>query len=173
MSRARQGQPSTSAMPRRGAAHRRRAVIALAALALGLALAPAGSPSSAAGNQPDRLVIPRLHLNDAIGTSVDAGPALYPGSGKPGEPYTIAIAGHRTTHTRPFWSLDLLKRGDRISIVRGGVRFAYVVTASLVVDPTDWSVMRELGYERLVLTTCNPRFSARERLVVIAKAAGR
>jgi sortase A len=153
----------------------RRAIALFAALgiALALGLAPAGTAASRAAPPGDRLIIPRLHLDDPLGTSVDAGPAFYPGSGRPGERYTIAIAGHRTTHTHPFWSLNLLVKGDRIVIVAGGRRHSYLVTGSRAVAPTDWSVARERGYERLILTTCTPRFSARQRLVVFASAVRR
>jgi LPXTG-site transpeptidase (sortase) family protein len=72
--------------------------------------------------------------------------------------------------TRPFWSLDALRRGDRIVLSWRGLRHVYVVTGSRVVAPTYWSIARERGYEGLILTTCTPRFSARERLVVFAAA---
>jgi LPXTG-site transpeptidase (sortase) family protein len=149
----------------------RRATVLFAALGMALVLAAGGTAASRSPRSGDRLIIPRLHLNDRIGSSIDLGPAFYPGSGRPGEPYTIAIAGHRTTHTHPFWSLDLLTRGDRIVIVSHGLRHVYVVSRSRVVDPTDWSIARERGYERVILTTCTPRFSARERLVVFASVA--
>jgi sortase A len=149
----------------------RRALASLAAVVLMLALTAAGAAASPAAPR-DRLIISRLHLNAPLGTRLDTGPAFYPGSGRPGQPYTIAIAGHRTTHTHPFWSLNLLARGDRIVIVARGVRHVYVVTSSRVVAPTDWSVAVERGHERLILTTCTPRFSARERLIVFARVAG-
>ena len=152
----------------------RGAIVGLAAIAYALILA-ATSSAAAAGNppQPDRLIIPQLHLNDQIGTSIDAGPAFYPGSAHPGQPHTIAIAGHRTTHSRPFWSLDRLSKGDRIVIVSRQVRHLYVVTGSRIVAPDDWSVTKEHGYERVILTTCTPRFSAKHRLVVFAIPTGR
>jgi LPXTG-site transpeptidase (sortase) family protein len=146
----------------------RRALIPLAVVGL-LALIASGPAATAQPPSP-RLVIPRLQLDDPLGTSLDAGPAFYAGSGRPGEPYTIAIAGHRTTHTRPFWSLDLLGKGDRIVIVWNGKQHVYLVTGSRVVTPANWSIAKEQGRERLILTTCTPRFSARERLVVFANA---
>ncbi len=161
--------PTTSELPwLRG----RTAVVAAIAYALILAAssnaaAPGGTPAAA------RLVIPRLHLNDQIGTRIDAGPAFYPGSARPGEPHTIAIAGHRTTHSRPFWSLDALSKGDRIVIISRHVRHLYIVTGSRIVAPHDWSITNEHGYERVILTTCTPRFSARYRLVVFALPAER
>jgi sortase A len=148
-----------------------RRAIALTVLGLTLALVGVGTAGSRAAPPGDRLIIPRIQLNEPLGTDVNAGPAFYPGSGRPGEPYTIAIAGHRTTHTRPFWSLDVLTRGDKVMIVSRGVRHVYVVTGTRVVEPTNWGVASERGHERVILTTCTPRFSARERLVVYAKVA--
>jgi sortase A len=147
--------------------------VSTAAVGPGPARTRPGTATSRAALPRHRLIIPRLHLNDRLGTSVDAGPAFYPGSGRPGEPYTIAIAGHRTTHTRPFWSLNSLVKGDRITIISRGTRHVYLVTGSRVVAPTDWSVAGEQGRERLILTTCTPRFSARQRLVVFARVAAK
>jgi sortase A len=151
----------------------RRATLLLVALGLAFSLATSAAADSRASASGDRLIIPRLHLNDPLGTEVDAGPAYYRGSGRPGQPYTIAIAGHRTTHTRPFWSLDLLIKGDRIVMVSRSVRHVYIVTGSRVVSPSDWSIAKEQGRERVILTTCTPRFSARQRLVVFARVAVR
>jgi LPXTG-site transpeptidase (sortase) family protein len=142
----------------------RKVSVTAATIVVALAFAAGAS----AGEPAARLIVPKLHLNAPVGRIVDAGPAFYPGSGRPGQPYTIAVAGHRTTHTRPFWSLDALQHGDRIVLVWRGARHVYVVTASRIVAPNDWSITRERGYERLILTTCTPRFSAAHRLVVFA-----
>jgi sortase A len=138
---------------------------ALAVLACAVLPAPASATPAGAGA---RLIIPRLKLDDPVGSQLARGPAFYPTSARPGQPYTVAIAGHRTTHTHPFWSLNLLRRGDAIEVVWHGRRHIYRVTSTRAVAPTDWSVVRDRGYERLILSTCTPRFSARERLVVTA-----
>ena len=38
-----------------------------------------------------------------------------------------------------------------------------------IVDPSDLSVLRRVGRDRLILSACHPRFSARERIVVFAR----
>lgn len=116
-----------------------------------------------------RLVIPRLHLDDSVGTNLSSGPAFYPRTGRPGGSSTIAIAGHRTTHTHPFWSLDELRAGDRIVLRWRGRSYRFRVTGARVVAPTDWGAVGEVGHERLVLSTCTPRFSAAKRLIVYAQ----
>jgi sortase A len=47
-------------------------------------------------------------------------------------------------------------------------RFTYVVQQQRVVAPTDWSITENVGYERLVLSACNPLYSASQRIVVFA-----
>src|SRR6476646_323003 len=141
----------------------RKVSVTAATIVVALAFAAGAS----AGAPAARLIVPKLHLNVPVGRIVDAGPAFYPGSGRPGQPYTIAIAGHRTTHTRPFWSLDQVARGDKIVIVWHGRPHPYTVTSTRVVAPSDWSAAEDLGHERLILSTCTPRFTARQRLIVI------
>jgi sortase A len=48
-------------------------------------------------------------------------------------------------------------------------RFLYIVQYHRIVDPTAWWVTRNVGYDRLVLSACDPLFSAARRLVVFAR----
>jgi sortase (surface protein transpeptidase) len=43
------------------------------------------------------------------------------------------------------------------------------VTSKQIVSPTDATVVRPSDIAEVVLTTCNPRFSAAERLIVYAE----
>jgi LPXTG-site transpeptidase (sortase) family protein len=47
--------------------------------------------------------------------------------------------------------------------------FTYEVTRKQIVLPTDATIVRPNDVAELVLTTCNPRFSAAERLIVYAE----
>ncbi len=91
----------------------------------------------------------------------------------PGEQGRVIISGHRTTFGQPFWDLDKLKPGDEILIrTRGWGDFTYLVTDTEIVLPTSREIaVPDPPGERaeMVLTTCNPRFSAAERLVVHAE----
>ena len=80
-----------------------------------------------------------------------------------------AIAGHRTTYLHPFYNLNELVPGDPITIVTLQGIFLYHVTGSLAVPPTDVSVVDQTRTPTLTLTTCNPRYSASQRLVVHAR----
>ncbi len=120
------------------------------------------------------LKIPRLRLDMVIveGTGTDdlkKGPGHYPGTAFPWEAHgRVAIAGHRTTYLRPFWSLDRLSPGDPIRIQTEFGTFVYRVVESRVVPPGALWVARQTRAPTLVLTTCDPRFSASHRLAVFA-----
>jgi sortase A len=125
------------------------------------------------GSPVGLLRIPKISLDKVIveGTSTNdlrQGPGHYPGTPLPGEQGNAAVAGHRTTYGAPFYNLDRLVPGDPIDVTTVQGRFTYRVTRTLVVSPTDTSVVANTATPELTLTTCNPRFSASQRLVVHA-----
>jgi LPXTG-site transpeptidase (sortase) family protein len=119
---------------------------------------------------PPSLWIERLRLKSPIfaPSRLDRGPAWWPITGRPGGGDTIAVAGHRTTHSRPFYFLERLRRGDRVSIAYLGRTYVYRVTRSRVLPSGNLHIADAVGHERLLLTACTPRGSARFRLVVEA-----
>jgi sortase A len=116
--------------------------------------------------------IPAIHVHEQVTANLDAGPAWWTVTGRPGGGDTVAIAGHRTTHTRPFHDLDKLKPGDRIYVRWSGRSRAYVVTSRRVVSVHNLHIGDAVGHERLVLTACARRdgtpTSASWRIVVYA-----
>jgi LPXTG-site transpeptidase (sortase) family protein len=124
------------------------------------------------------LTIPRLHESETFRQGVDAsvlqyGPGHYPMTHLPGQAGTVAIAGHRTTHTHPFLHLNALRGNDRIFITAFGRRFTYRVYAMKIVRPTEvWVLMLRSHVPRLVLTACHPPHLATFRLVVFARQIG-
>jgi sortase A len=96
------------------------------------------------------------------------GPGHYERTALPGEVGNVGIAGHRTTYLHPFWGLNTLKRGDLIELQTRRGTFRYAVRWQRVVSPTGYWVLKRTKVPSLTLTTCHPRFSARERLIVRA-----
>jgi sortase A len=90
----------------------------------------------------------------------------------------MAIAGHRTTYGAPFGDLDQLTVGDTITVTGlDKVTWKYRVNKDpFAVDPNDGSVLEAVadpsrtGHSKatLTLTTCNPKYSASQRLIVQA-----
>lgn len=121
-----------------------------------------------------RLSIPKIGANYLFveGTnesSLQEGPGHYPPTALPGLGRTVAIAGHRTTYLAPFRHIDALSPGDRIVLTMPYGRFVYTVQFTRIVRPTSWWITRNVGYDRLVLSACNPVFSAAQRIVVFAR----
>jgi sortase A len=135
-----------------------------------------------AGDPVGRLKIPRIHLDRLVQQGVGgragldpsgdrallrSGPVHYGLTPLPGAGAPFAVAGHRTTYGAPFYRLDTLRRGDRITFETPYARFRYAVAKTTVVLPGNIGVLRNRGYG-LVLTTCTPLYSASHRLIVWA-----
>jgi sortase A len=101
--------------------------------------------------------------------SLQKGPGHYPQTAFPGLRQTVAIAGHRTTYLAPFRRLNDMRAGDRIVLTMRYARFTYAVQRIQIVTPTSWWIIKNQGYERLVLSACNPLYSAAQRIVVFAR----
>jgi sortase A len=81
----------------------------------------------------------------------------------------VAIAGHRTTYLAPFRYLNELRPGDPIVVTMPYGKFTYSVQYQRIVKPTQVSVIDDVGYDRLVLSACNPLYSAAQRIIIFAR----
>jgi sortase A len=123
-----------------------------------------------------RLVIAKLGVSFEVVQGTDTGdlelgPGHYAATSFPGLAGTVAIAGHRTTYLAPFRNLNELHAGDRIELQMPYATFVYVVQRQQIVKPDAWWITRNIGYERLVLSACNPLYSASQRIAVFARLA--
>ena len=124
-----------------------------------------------------RIVIPAIDARFAMveGTSPDVlrkGPGRYPETAFPGQDRTVAVAGHRTTYGAPFRRLDDLRAGDEIRLEMPYATFSYRVEGTRIVLPHERWILRSVGYERVVLTACEPLYSAAKRIVVFGRLRG-
>ncbi len=131
------------------------------------------TPPPALGGPVGNISIPKIGLSMMVveGTGeaqLEMGPGHYPGTPLPGEQGNAAVAGHRTTYLHPFYDLNDLVPGDAINVVTLQGIFLYHVTSSQAVSPNDVAVVAATRFPELTLTTCNPRYSASQRLVVQA-----
>jgi sortase A len=121
------------------------------------------------------LRIPKIDMDVVVieGTDIrdlKKGPGHYRDTAYPWEDEgKVGIAGHRTTYGAPFWSLDRLRRGDRVNVATEFGTFEYRVTRTREVLPTETDILKQTKDPTLVLTTCTPRFSAARRLIVFAE----
>lgn len=119
--------------------------------------------------------IPRLGVETVVvegttASALKAGAGHYPSTPLPCEVGNVAIAGHRTTYGRPFHDVDQLEPGDRITLRTPVGTCTYEVRETpFIVAPTAVEVVANTPEEaRLTLTTCHPKGSARQRLIVTA-----
>jgi sortase A len=104
------------------------------------------------------------------------GPGHYPETPLPGQKGNAAIAGHRTTYGAPFNRIDELNPGDEIFVTTVQGEFRYVVKDTegdgdghQIVAPSAVEVLEDKGDNRLTLTACHPKLSARQRIFVVAE----
>lgn len=124
------------------------------------------------------LEIPKLDVKILVveGTTpsaLRAGAGHYIDSPLPGEPGNVAIAGHRTTYGRPFNRMDELAEGDLVTLTTPFAKHTYAAVGAFdghdnpwIVPPTDFSVVEKTPGNMLTLTTCHPKGSARQRLIM-------
>jgi len=131
-------------------------------------------PPAPTGSFVAVIKIPKINLEKYVveGTGVPdlkKGPGHYVNTPLPGQPGNAAIAGHRTTYGAPFGDIGELGEGDEIDVTTKQGSFRYKVTNKHVVSPSDVSVLNQTSDNRLTLTTCNPKYSAAQRLIVVAQ----
>jgi sortase A len=105
------------------------------------------------------------------------GPGHIPGTALPGEIGNVVISGHRTTYGAPFSRFDELRPGDAVVLESRDHWFTYRITGSQIVAPTASEVTLPVPGDPtavptrrlLTMTTCNPKYSARQRLIVSAE----
>jgi sortase A len=128
---------------------------------------------------------------EGTGTSdLEKGPGHYPGTAFPGQVGNFAVAGHRTTYLHPFYNINELKRGDAIVLETKTMWFTYTVENAPpaegyphvpfheIVNPSEVAVAYPVpdqsnpdatpSLKMLTFTSCNPRYSAAQRIVVHA-----
>jgi sortase A len=135
------------------------------------------APPPPAGEAVAIIKIPKIGVEKAVveGTGVPdlkKGPGHYIGTPMPGQPGNAAIAGHRTTYGAPVNRIDELQPGDPIIVTTRQGSFRYEMAQQEIVKPADVHVLDPTPDNRLTLTSCNPKYSARQRIVVVARLVG-
>lgn len=142
------------------------------------------------GDSLTRIKIPAIGVDVVVvqGTSASAlraGAGHYPETPLPCEEGNVGIAGHRTTYGKPFANVDRLKPGDSIILETPVGTCTYEVSqapegrsranelgAAFVISPSDISVVnqpKDPDAKQLTLTSCHPKHSAKQRIVISAK----
>ena len=130
-----------------------------------------------------RLRIPDLKVDVLVveGTTpaaLKAGAGHYVGTAMPGQAGNVSIAGHRTTYGRPFNRIDEMRPGSVIYLDTPFATYEYKTMATFdgksganprAVHPDDFGVVappKDPAAKWLTLTTCHPKGSAKQRLIL-------
>jgi sortase A len=126
------------------------------------------------GDSLTRLKIPSLGVDVVVvegitPSALRAGAGHYANTPLPCDVGNVAIAGHRTTFGKPFVNVDRLKPGDTIELATpiGGCVYE-VSKPPYIVGPRDLSPLDPTSDRELTLTTCHPKGSAAQRLIIRA-----
>lgn len=117
------------------------------------------------------IAIPRLNLLATMFegvslTTLDNGPGHWPGTAMPGHRGNVVVAGHRTSHSRPFRHLELLVPGDEVLFDGPEGRFVYTVMQTEIVTPNALHIIDQADAYTATLFACHPVGSTKQRIVV-------
>lgn len=123
------------------------------------------------------IAIPRLNLlapllEGITLNTLDRGPGHWPGTAMPGHRGNMVIAGHRTSHSRPFRHLDQLLPGDEMIIGAADGTYTYKVTSTEIVYPDAMWIVEQRDGHTATLFACHPVGSTRQRIVVHLELSG-
>ncbi len=143
-------------------------------------------PKASAPELPVRLKIDSIGLDTkVVRTGVvggvwqvaDFAAGYMAGTGLPGQPGNVAVAGHDDIQGEVFRHLKSVAVGDPVALSTANHQFRYVVDSIRYVNPDDVSVLDPSSDARLTLITCWPDFSTSKasynslRLIVEARLA--
>lgn len=138
-----------------------------------------GAPQADRSSPPseNRLVIPSINLNEkilesnSIGVISKGGTWHRPSTSTPGSVGNSVIVGHRIygSNASTLYHLDRVLIGQKLAVYWEGKEILYEVTDKKVVAATATEIERQTTEEQLTIYTCTPIWTAKDRLVIIAK----
>jgi sortase A len=137
--------------------------------------APIDVPADSRGAEPvielGSIAIPKIGVEERMFegirlTTLDRGPGHWPGTAMPGGIGNVVVAGHRTSHSKPFRKLDQLVPGDQVVFTTGDGVFTYDVTSTEIVEPTATYIVDQTPEKTATLFACHPAGSTKFRIVI-------
>jgi sortase A len=130
--------------------------------------APAASPEQAI-----RIQIPAIKVDAPIvqgdgWEQLKKGIAQHIGSADPGEIGNVVLSAHNDVYGELFRYLDKLAPGDKVILFTQQRQYVYIVTQTIIVQPTQVEVMAATAEPTVTLISCYPYLVDKQRIVVFA-----
>jgi LPXTG-site transpeptidase (sortase) family protein len=136
-------------------------------------------PDSDYSVSPNRLIIKKIGVNAPIVESANEeyglskGAWRVPTTSKPDKGGNTVITGHRFKYLPPnnltFYLFHEIVAGDLVSVIWEDEDYIYRVRETKIVPATEVSIMDPSNESILTLFTCDPIYSTKNRLVIIAE----
>jgi len=94
-----------------------------------------------------------------------------PNTSTPDKGSNTVLAAHRfqyLSNENSFYHLDVVKTGDRITLIWNGLAYHYTVKQTMVVTDRAIEIEQPTTEPTLTLYTCTPLWTSQNRLVVVA-----
>ncbi len=145
-------------------AHLRPMVQSLASIAV-----PTQGPEQAI-----RIQIPRINVDAPIvqGDGWDQlkkGVGQHIGTANPGQNGNVVLSAHNDVYGELFRYLDKLMPGDQVVLYTQQRQYVYVISNTVIVQPTQVEVMAPTVDPTVTLISCYPYLVDKQRIVVFAK----
>lgn len=129
---------------------------------------------TAGPEQAIRIQIPALKVDAPIvqgdgWEQLKKGVAQHIGSGNPGQDGNVVLSAHNDVYGQLFRYLDKLVPGDQVILYTQLRQYTYVVTGTIIVEPTKVDVMMPTAEPTVTLISCYPYLVNKQRIVVFAK----
>ncbi len=129
-------------------------------------------PTSAPG-QALRIQIPAIRVDAPIvqgdnWEQLRKGVGQHLGTANPGQSGNVVLSAHNDFAGEIFRYLEDLKPGDEVILFTATQQFTYIVTTSIIVEPTRVEVMAPTADPTLTLISCYPYLVDNQRIVVSA-----
>ncbi|MBI4089915.1 MAG: sortase [Candidatus Kerfeldbacteria bacterium] len=132
---------------------------------------------TAAVPQDNRLVIPKIGVNYEIvegpdERALDRGIWRIPQTSTPDQGGNTVLTGHRFRYLsgpKTLYLLDQMQIDDIIIVYWQGQEYDYKVVERRVVNPDAVEILENTPFPQLIVFTCTPLFSTKQRLVLFAR----
>jgi sortase A len=124
--------------------------------------------------QAIRVQIPSLTVDAPIvqgdgWEQLKKGVGQHIGSANPGQNGNVVLSAHNDVYGELFRYLDQLVPGDQVILYTQQRQYTYIITQTIIVEPTQVEVMAPTVDPTLTLISCYPYLVDKQRIVVFAK----